>query len=101
MQRDPVEPGFVNHQPSGRAFFPGSALEEGSFSSFGFSHHGFKNGLRIVILSLLNASVDVQFLTGGFLHRSGGFLFFIPVLGLLSMALWTLRRKAEGANLFL
>ena len=60
----------------------------------------FKNGLRIMTLSLLGAYVDAGFLTGGFLHQSGGFLFFVPALGLLGLALWILRRKAEGARLF-
>jgi exosortase len=58
----------------------------------------FKNGLRIMILSLLGAYVDVGFLTGGFIHKSGGFLFFIPALGLLGLALWALRTKGEGAR---
>ena len=56
----------------------------------------FKNGIRIITLSLLGAYVDPRFLTGGFLHQSGGFLFFIPALGLLGLALWLLKRK--GAN---
>jgi len=59
----------------------------------------FKNGLRIVILSLLGAYVDAGFLTGGFLHKSGGFLFFIPALGLLGLAVWALRRKGLGLSL--
>jgi len=56
----------------------------------------FKNGIRIITLSLLGAYVDPRFLTGGFLHQSGGFLFFIPALGILGLALWLLKRK--GAN---
>ncbi len=56
-----------------------------------------KNGIRIVTLSLLGAYVDSRFLTGSFLHQSGGFLFFIPALGLLGMALWWLRRTGNGA----
>ena len=57
----------------------------------------FKNGIRIITLSLLGAYVDPRFLTGGFLHQSGGFLFFIPALGLLGLALWLLRRQgADG-----
>ena len=51
----------------------------------------FKNGIRIMTLSLLGAYVDPRFLTGGFLHKSGGFLFFIPALALLGLALWALR----------
>jgi exosortase len=56
----------------------------------------FKNGIRIMTLSLLGAYVDPRFLTGGFLHKSGGFLFFIPALGLLGLALWALRRQGSS-----
>ncbi len=62
----------------------------------------FKNGVRIMTLSLLGAYVDPGFLTGGFLHQSGGFLFFIPALGLLGLALWALRRmgfRGESSKL--
>ena len=55
----------------------------------------FKNGIRIITLSLLGVYVDPRFLTGGFLHQSGGFLFFIPGLGLLGFALWALRRQGQ------
>ena len=54
----------------------------------------FKNGIRIITLSLLGAYVDPKFLTGSFLHHSGGFIFFIPALGLLGLALFLLRKKA-------
>jgi exosortase len=56
----------------------------------------FKNGIRIMTLSLLGAYVDPRFLTGGFLHKSGGFLFFIPALGLLGLAAWALRRRESS-----
>ncbi len=56
----------------------------------------FKNGVRIITLSLLGAYVDPRFLTGGFLHQSGGFLFFIPALALLGFALWALRRQGSS-----
>jgi len=56
----------------------------------------FKNGIRIISLSLLGAYVDSRFLTGGFLHHSGGFLFFIPALALLGFALWALRRQGSS-----
>ena len=52
----------------------------------------FKNGIRIVTLSLLGAYVDERWLTESFLHHSGGFIFFIPALGLLGLALWGLRK---------
>ena len=54
----------------------------------------FKNGIRIITLSLLGAYVDKRWLTDSFLHHSGGFVFFIPALGLLGLALWALRKKA-------
>jgi exosortase len=56
----------------------------------------FKNGIRIISLSLLGAYGDPRFLTGGFLHQSGGFLFFIPAVGLLGLALWALRRQGSS-----
>jgi exosortase len=56
----------------------------------------FKNGIRIITLSLLGAYVDQRFLTGGFLHKSGGFIFFIPALGILGLALWWLRKAGNG-----
>lgn len=45
----------------------------------------FKNAVRIVTLCLLAGFVDMRFLKGGFLHRSGGFVFF--GIGLLAMGL--------------
>jgi exosortase len=58
----------------------------------------FKNGIRIITLSLLGAYVDQKFLTGSFLHQSGGFVFFIPALALLGLALWALRRNSRKAE---
>jgi exosortase len=52
----------------------------------------FKNAIRIVTLSVLGAYVDVKWLTESSLHHSGGFVFFIPALGLLGLALWALRK---------
>jgi exosortase len=52
----------------------------------------FKNGIRILTLSLLGAYVDIKWLTESSLHHSGGFVFFIPALGLLGLALWMLRK---------
>ena len=51
-----------------------------------------KNGIRIVTLSSLAVYVDERFITQSFLHRSGGFLFFIPALLLLGIILWWLRK---------
>jgi exosortase len=62
----------------------------------------FKNGIRIVILTLLAINVDERFLTGGFLHKSGGFLFYIPGLIIFGTVLVLLRRmeksKVRSAN---
>lgn len=52
----------------------------------------FKNGLRIVTLSLLGSYVDPVFITGHWLHRSGGIPFFVVGLILLIPVLWILRR---------
>ena len=51
----------------------------------------FKNGIRIVSLTLLGAYVDRSFLAG-VLHTSGGIPFFLAALVLLSGVLWLLRR---------
>jgi len=55
----------------------------------------FKNGIRIVTLSLLAVYVDERFITGGFLHKSGGFVFYIPALGLLGIILLFLRKSEK------
>lgn len=52
----------------------------------------FKNALRIVTLSILGSYVDPVFITGHWLHRSGGIPFFVAGLVLLSPVLWTLRK---------
>jgi exosortase len=52
----------------------------------------FKNALRIVTLSILASYVDPVFITGHWLHRSGGIPFFVVGLALLSPVLWLLRR---------
>lgn len=52
-----------------------------------------KNGIRIVTLSSLAIYVDEKFITQSFLHRSGGFLFYIPGLFLLGLVLWWLRKS--------
>lgn len=53
-----------------------------------------KNGLRIVILSLLSAYVDKRFLSGS-LHEDGGILFYLLACGILGLLLWRLR-GSEG-----
>jgi len=51
----------------------------------------FKNGLRIVMLSLLGAYVDPRIL-GSELHKSGGIPFFGVALALLVPVLWLLKK---------
>lgn len=51
-----------------------------------------KNGVRIVTLCLLAIYVDTKFITDSFLHHSGGFVFYLPALGLLALLLWWFRR---------
>lgn len=56
----------------------------------------FKNAIRIVTLSLLGAYVDPGFITGSWLHSSGGIVFFILALVLLMPVIWGLRRWERG-----
>ena len=58
----------------------------------------FKNGLRIVSLSLLGAYVNVRFIEGHWLHRSGGIPFFVVALLLLVPIVWGLRRAERKAR---
>lgn len=58
-----------------------------------------KNGLRIVTLSVLAIYIDEKFLTGSFLHRSGGFIFYIPSLILLGLVLLFLRKMERVSNM--
>jgi exosortase len=55
----------------------------------------FKNAVRIVTLTLLAIHVDEGFLTGGFLHKSGGFIFYLPALGMMGVILMVLRRRKK------
>jgi len=57
-----------------------------------------KNAVRIVTLYLLSFFVDIRIIEGGFLHKSGGFLFFGLGLLILGFLLWLLTDK-EGAGL--
>ena len=50
-----------------------------------------KNGLRIVMLSLIGAYVDREVLSGP-LHKAGGIPFFGVALVMLAVVLWALRR---------
>ncbi len=52
----------------------------------------FKNGIRILTLSLLAVHVDTTFITHSALHHSGGIVFYLPSLGILFIVLWWLRK---------
>ena len=56
----------------------------------------FKNSIRIGALYLLSYFVDVRIIAGGFLHRSGGFIFFGLGLSVLGSVLWLLRQRESG-----
>jgi exosortase len=58
----------------------------------------FKNGVRITTLSALAIYVDEKFITQSFLHKSGGFIFYIPALLLLGLGLWLLRRSEKNLD---
>jgi exosortase len=61
-----------------------------------------KNAIRITTLSLLAIYVDRKFITDSFLHHSGGFLFYLPALGMMALMVMWLRKgetkKKEGAE---
>jgi exosortase len=57
----------------------------------------FKNGVRIVSLSLLASHVDPGFLVGR-LHHDGGVVFFLMALGLLLPVLAVLRRSDASGS---
>jgi len=55
-----------------------------------------KNAIRIVTLSLLGGFVDMRILKGGFLHRSGGFVFFGIGLFVMGLILLIIRGLDDG-----
>ena len=57
-----------------------------------------KNAIRITTLTLLAVYVDIGFLTGGFLHRSGGIFFFLLALILLAPVLLFLKKTEKNPN---
>ncbi len=58
----------------------------------------FKNGLRVVTLSLLGAYVDPAILSSA-LHKRGGIPFFVLALALWAPVLWLLRKSERtGSN---
>ena len=52
----------------------------------------FKNGVRVVTLTLLASYVDPNFLYGR-LHHEGGVVFFLLGLAILAPVLWLLERS--------
>jgi len=59
-----------------------------------------KNAIRIVTLYLLSYYIDWGIIEGGFLHKSGGFIFFGLGLAILGAGLLALRsRERKGAGL--
>jgi len=56
----------------------------------------FKNAVRIVTLYLLSYFIDMRIIQGGFLHRSGGFIFFGLGLVMMGFMLWLLKNPKEA-----
>ena len=54
-----------------------------------------KNGVRITTLSLLAVYVDKKFIIESWLDHAGGFVFYLPALGLLALMLWWFRRQEK------
>jgi exosortase/archaeosortase family protein len=59
----------------------------------------FKNGVRILTLSLLAIYVDTKFITDSWLHHTGGFVFYLPALGMLGLLLWWFRKSERKDRL--
>jgi exosortase len=55
----------------------------------------FKNGIRILILTLMGTYWDPRWLTSSSLHRDGGILFFIFALVLMAPILYFLRKSEK------
>ncbi len=55
-----------------------------------------KNGLRIMMLSILGCYVDMAYITDSLLHSSGGIPFFALALALLFLVVWFLRKSERG-----
>lgn len=55
----------------------------------------FKNGIRILVLTLMGTYWDPRWLTQSSLHREGGILFFLLALALMAPILYFLRRSEE------
>jgi exosortase len=58
----------------------------------------FKNALRIMTLSLLASYVDTRFITGSWLHKSGGIPFFAVGLALMAPVLWGLMKTEKRSS---
>ncbi len=79
-------------------FFLDRFWKKTALAIFVFPVTVLKNGIRIVTLSLLGAYVDERILTDSWLHHSGGFVFFLPSLAFLGLALWALRRAGRRSQ---
>jgi exosortase len=91
---------FVTSLVAGHLFLKGPARKV-ILALASFPIAIFKNGLRIVVLSLGAIYVDEGFLSGP-LHRRGGIVFFLLSLALLALTIWLLRRfgrpEADGGS---
>jgi exosortase len=58
----------------------------------------FKNGIRILILTLMGTYWDRRWLTESSLHRDGGIVFFVLALLLMAPILYWLRRGEKKGN---
>ena len=56
----------------------------------------FKNGIRILTLSLLGAYVDTAYLTDSLLHKKGGVLFFLLALIFFLPVFWLIVRSEKS-----
>ena len=95
-QWHPFQFGTGDHERPRWTNLPKKTMEEGSLVMAVFPVTIFKNGVRIVTLYLLSYFVDMRIIQGGYLHKSGGYIFFGLGLVILGYFLWILRESATS-----
>ena len=97
MQWDQVKPGLSDHQPPGSehvfAYHLATALLAGAVIPLGL----LRNGLRILVISLLCVHIGPEMINSP-IHRRGGPVFFVASLIPLFVMLWWLRRQELAAQ---
>ena len=97
MQWDQIKPCLSDHQPSGSehvfAHHLATALLVGVVIPLGL----LRNGLRILVISLLCVHIGPEMINSP-IHRRGGPIFFVASLIPLFVMLWWLRQREVAAQ---